>query len=60
MTDSVSRRSVLKLLGGGSLAAIAVFEAPLAFAQAAPLYKNAQAPIPARVADLMARMTVAE
>ena len=60
MTDSVSRRSVLKLLGGGSLAAIAVFEAPLAFAQAAPLYKNAQAPIPARVADLMARMTLAE
>jgi beta-glucosidase len=56
----VNRRGALKLLGSGSLAAMAVFEAPLAFAQAAPLYRNAEAPIPARVADLMARMTVLE
>ncbi|MXO60172.1 beta-glucosidase [Altererythrobacter salegens] len=33
----------------------------MAFAQdRAPLYKNAKAPIPARVADLLARMTLAE
>ncbi|HLV06906.1 MAG TPA: glycoside hydrolase family 3 N-terminal domain-containing protein [Croceibacterium sp.] len=35
-------------------------QAPVAFAQAGPLYKDARAPIPARVADLMARMTLPE
>src|SRR5690606_39750450 len=50
----------LKLFGGGSLAALAVCQAPVAFAQAGPLYKDARAPIPARVADLMARMTLPE
>src|SRR5690606_8265151 len=33
---------------------------PLAFAQARPLYKDARAPIPDRVADLMRRMTLPE
>jgi hypothetical protein len=56
----VNRRGALRLFGGGSLAALAVCHAPLAFAQAVPLYRNAQAPIPARVADLMARMTLPE
>jgi beta-glucosidase len=57
----VNRRGALRLLAGGSVAALAVAQAPLAFARAgAPLYKNPQAPIPARVADLMARMTLAE
>nr|WP_250893925.1 glycoside hydrolase family 3 N-terminal domain-containing protein [Croceibacterium selenioxidans] len=42
------------------MAALAVCQAPLAFAQAGPLYKDAAAPIPARVADLMARMTLPE
>src|SRR5690606_33301189 len=58
--QGLNRRSALKLLGGGSLAALAFAQAPRAFAQAAPLYKDAAAPIPARVADLMARMTLAE
>lgn len=56
----MNRRCALKWLGGGSLAALAVCQAPLAFAQAAPLYKNAAAPIPARVADLMARLSLPE
>lgn len=57
----VNRRGALRLLGGGSLAAMAVAHAPFAFAQDnAPLYKNPAAPIPARVADLMARMTLPE
>lgn len=56
----MNRRGALKLFGGGSLAALAVCQAPLAFAQAAPLYKNAAAPIAARVTDLMARMTLPE
>jgi beta-glucosidase len=57
----MNRRAAIKLLGTGSLSAIAVASAPLAFAQeSAPLYRNADAPIPARVADLMARMTLEE
>ncbi len=56
----MNRRAALKLLGGGSLGAIAVCHAPLAFAQAGALYKDPAAPIPARVADLMARMTLNE
>ena len=57
---SVSRRSALKLFAGGSLSAIAVTQSPIAFAQTEPLYRDATAPIPARVADLMARMTLEE
>ncbi|WP_435199166.1 glycoside hydrolase family 3 N-terminal domain-containing protein [Qipengyuania sp. 902] len=57
---SVSRRSALKLFAGGSLSAIAVTQAPIALAQTGPLYWDAAAPIPARVADLMARMTLEE
>jgi beta-glucosidase len=60
VNPKTTRRGALKLLGGGSLAALAVCQAPLAFAQGVPLYKNAAAPIPARVADLMARMTLPE
>ncbi len=57
----LARRGALKLLAGGSASALAVAQAPLAFAkEAAPLYKNPKAPIPARVADLLARMTLAE
>ncbi|VVT01181.1 glycoside hydrolase family 3 N-terminal domain-containing protein [Erythrobacter sp. EC-HK427] len=57
----MNRRAALKLLGGGSLSALAIAHAPLAFAQeTGPIYKDAAAPIPARVADLMARMTLAE
>jgi beta-glucosidase len=60
VTGPLARRDALKLLAGGSLAALAFAQAPLAFAQAAPLYKDARAPIPARVADLMGRMTLPE
>jgi beta-glucosidase len=56
----VNRRAALRWLGGGSLAAIAVGHAPLAFAQGRPVYKNSRAPIPDRVADLLGRMTPAE
>lgn len=57
----LSRRGALKLLAGGSLATLAVAHAPLAFAtESGPLYKNPAAPIPARVADLMGRMTLRE
>ncbi|MXO85853.1 beta-glucosidase [Altererythrobacter aurantiacus] len=58
---SFNRRSALKLFAGGSLTTLAVAQAPAAFAQGGgPLYKNADAPIAARVADLMARMTLEE
>lgn len=57
---ALNRRSAIKLFAGGSLSALAVTQAPFALAQGGPLYKNAAAPIPARVADLMARMTLAE
>jgi beta-glucosidase len=57
----VNRRGALRLFAGGSLAAMAVAHAPFAFAQGnAPLYKDPAAPIPARVTDLMARMTLPE
>jgi beta-glucosidase len=39
---------------------MAVFHAPFAFAQERPLYKNPDAPIPDRVADLLGRMTLEE
>ena len=54
------RRGALKLLGGGSLSVIAIAQAPLAFAKGAPVYRNPDAPIPARVADLLSRMTLKE
>ena len=60
MSLLLDRRRALRLLGGGSLSALALAQAPLAFAQARPVYKDAAAPIPARVADLMARMTLPE
>ena len=51
----------MSLLAGGSLTALAIGNAPVAFAQgSAPLYRNASAPIADRVADLMARMTLRE
>lgn len=55
-----ARRGALKLLCGGSLSVIAISQAPVAFAQARPVYKDAAAPIPARVADLLSRMTLEE
>lgn len=61
MRRAIGRRGALRLLAGGSLATLALAHAPLAFAaDGGPLYKNAAAPIPARVADLMGRMTLAE
>ncbi|WP_317151264.1 glycoside hydrolase family 3 N-terminal domain-containing protein [Sphingopyxis indica] len=54
------RRAALRLLAGGSLGALALARAPVAAALAPPRYKDAAAPIPVRVADLMARMTLAE
>jgi len=60
-SPALSRRCALRLLAGGSLSAMALAQAPLAFAQGSPpLYKQAAAPIPARVADLLARMTLRE
>jgi beta-glucosidase len=49
-------------MAGGSLAALAMGSGALAAARMAggPLYKDASAPIPLRVADLMARMTLEE
>lgn len=57
---SMDRRSAIRLLTGGSLSALALTQAPAAFAASGPLYKDPRAPIPARVADLMARMTLPE
>ena len=57
---NIGRRSALKLFAGGSLTALAITQAPVAFAQGGPLYRDAGAPIPTRVADLMARMTLEE
>jgi hypothetical protein len=56
----VKRRAALRLLAGASVAAGGVALAPAAHALAAPLYKDARAPIPARVADLLGRMTLEE
>ena len=57
----MNRRRALVLLAGGSVGALAVAQAPVTFAQASlPLYKNPDAPIPMRVTDLIARMTLAE
>lgn len=56
----MDRRAALRLFGGASASALAIAAAPRAFAAAGPLYKDARAPIPARVADLLARMTLPE
>jgi beta-glucosidase len=56
----VKRRAALRLLAGASVAAGAVALAPAAHALATPLYKDARAPVPARVADLLGRMTLEE
>lgn len=47
-------------MGGGSLAVLALTAGPGLWAQGSPVYKDAAAPIPLRVADLMARMTLEE
>ncbi|UIP08215.1 glycoside hydrolase family 3 C-terminal domain-containing protein [Erythrobacter sp. SDW2] len=48
-------------MAAGSLSALAVAQAPMAFAQdGTPRYRDPLAPIPLRVADLMARMTLEE
>ncbi|MFN4241092.1 MAG: glycoside hydrolase family 3 N-terminal domain-containing protein [Erythrobacter cryptus] len=58
---SHTRRQALRLLAGGSLGALALAGAPPGWAaKAQPLYKNPKAPIPLRVADLMARMSLEE
>ncbi len=56
----MKRRAALRLLAGASVAAGAVALAPAAHALATPLYKDARAPVPARVADLLGRMTLEE
>ncbi|MXP43899.1 glycoside hydrolase family 3 N-terminal domain-containing protein [Allopontixanthobacter sediminis] len=57
----MKRREALRLMASGSLSALALAQSPLAFAQAgAARYKDASAPLAARVADLMARMTLEE
>lgn len=56
----MKRRALLRLLAGASAAAGAIALAPAAHALAAPLYKDPRAPIPARVADLLGRMTLEE
>lgn len=55
----MDRRGALKLLAGASLGALASAQAP-AWAATGPVYKNPAAPIPARVADLLRRMTLRE
>ncbi|MBA4045279.1 MAG: beta-glucosidase [Erythrobacter sp.] len=58
---SLSRRHALRLMAGGSLAALALAAGPAAWAaQGRPVYKDAAAPIALRVADLMSRMTLEE
>ncbi len=58
---NLSRRHALRLMAGGSLAALALGSGPAAWAaQDRLIYKDAAAPIPLRVADLMARMTLEE
>lgn len=61
MTNRIGRRQVLRWLGTASVAAGAVAAAPAAAWQAGqPLYKDARAPIPDRVRDLLGRMTLEE
>lgn len=47
-------------MGGGSLAVLAMAAGPAAWAAGGAVYRDAAAPIPLRVADLMARMTLEE
>ena len=47
-------------MAGGSLAVLALAAGPAAWAAGGAVYKDAAAPIPLRVADLMARMTLEE
>lgn len=57
----LTRRSLLPLLAGGSIAAATIALSPaVALAQAKPVYKDSKAPIPMRVADLLGRMTLEE
>lgn len=57
----LTRRSLLPLLAGGSIAAAAIAICPApTLAQSRPVYKDAKAPIPLRVADLLGRMTLDE
>ncbi|MBB3033678.1 glycoside hydrolase family 3 N-terminal domain-containing protein [Alteriqipengyuania lutimaris] len=56
----MTRRGAIGLLAKSSLTALAIAQAPAALAQGGALYRDARAPITARVADLMARMTLAE
>lgn len=56
-----TRRGVLRWLWQSSLSAVALGTVPAtAFAQARPLYRDPSAPIPLRVRDLLARMTLEE
>ena len=57
---NLHRRGALALLAGGSLSALALAQPGVALAQGAPLYRNPAVPVAARVADLMARMTLEE
>ncbi len=57
---SHTRRHALRFMAGGSLAVLALTAGPGLWAQGSPVYKDAAAPIPLRVADLMARMTLEE
>ena len=57
---NLHRRGALALLTGGSLSALALAQPGVALAQGAPLYRNPAVPVAARVADLMARMTLEE
>lgn len=55
---SKNRRQFLST--AGSLAGLAALPAPMAFAAAAPTYKNPAAPVAKRVQDLLSRMTLEE
>jgi len=55
---SSKRRQFLKIAGG--VAGMGALPAPMAFAAAGPTYKNPAAPVEARVADLIGRMTLQE
>ncbi|WP_407073343.1 glycoside hydrolase family 3 N-terminal domain-containing protein [Sphingomonas sp. LaA6.9] len=61
MATRASRRDVLRALGlVTALATGTVTFGPAAFAQGRPLYKDPQAPVAARVEDLLGRMTLDE
>ncbi|GGO91013.1 glycoside hydrolase family 3 N-terminal domain-containing protein [Stakelama pacifica] len=61
MNSKMVRRQALRWLGGTSLGAAAMAATPAGAWQAArPLYKDARAPVPNRVRDLLGRMTLEE